>query len=240
MGRVGDPAVHQKVPPAGDDHDLVDLGDRDEFVEDPVERRALRDLQSDDESEWSTDERRLDHHRVPADDAGLLEPRHALADRSGGHAEPAGDGARGQAGVLAQDVDDLSIEVVEVERSVHHRRHRCSRSSAHQTSHSLTKRSPLAHRCTDRTPSRSIVCANVPIPLDSGRCTRQILDMEPDDAPGTEPVLRLRIPEPTRGWDPAERVRRHLNTVGRDAQAAARREGRADRADAQAARPGAR
>ena len=37
--------------------------------------------------------------------------------------------------------------------------------------------------------------------------------MTPDDASGSEPVLRLRIPEPTRGWDPAERVRRHLNTT---------------------------
>jgi 2-oxoisovalerate dehydrogenase E1 component alpha subunit len=27
-----------------------------------------------------------------------------------------------------------------------------------------------------------------------------------------DPVLRLRIPEPSRGWDPAERIRRHLNT----------------------------
>ncbi len=94
MGRVGDPAIDQEVPPAGDDHDLVDLGDRDEFVEDPVERRALRDLQSDDEPERPTDQRRLDHHRVPADDARLLEPRHALADRAGGNAEPAGDGTR--------------------------------------------------------------------------------------------------------------------------------------------------
>ncbi len=37
--------------------------------------------------------------------------------------------------------------------------------------------------------------------------------MTTDDASGPEPVLRLRIPEPTRGWDPAERVRRHLNTT---------------------------
>ena len=59
-------------------------------------------------------------------------------------------------------------------------------------------------------------CANVPGPLDSRRFDGQILDMEPaDGAPveGTaEPALKLRIPEPSRGWDPAERVRRHLNT----------------------------
>ena len=36
--------------------------------------------------------------------------------------------------------------------------------------------------------------------------------MEPTDTDGSEPVLRLRIPEPNRGWDPSERVRRHLNT----------------------------
>ena len=36
------------------------------------------------------------------------------------------------------------------------------------------------------------------------------MDAADHDAVG--PVLRLRIPEPSRGWDPAERVRRHLNT----------------------------
>src|SRR4249919_1108535 len=33
-----------------------------------------------------------------------------------------------------------------------------------------------------------------------------------DDGTAAQPVLRLRIPDPTRGWDPSERVRRHLNT----------------------------
>src|SRR6187399_1684462 len=59
-------------------------------------------------------------------------------------------------------------------------------------------------------------CANVGEPLDSRRFAGQILDMEPADGvpvDGTaEPALRLRIPEPSRGWDPAERIRRHLNT----------------------------
>src|SRR6187431_1573098 len=56
------------------------------------------------------------------------------------------------------------------------------------------------------------MCANAAPALDSEAPARQILDMEPVDGDAAEPVLRLRIPEPARGWDPAERVRRHLNT----------------------------
>ena len=110
---VGDPAVDDEVPAPGHDHHLVDLGDRHEFVEDAVERGALGDLQADDEPEGTADERLLDHDRVAADDAGFLEARHPLADRAGGDTEPSGDGARRQSGVLAEHVDDLTVEVVE-------------------------------------------------------------------------------------------------------------------------------
>jgi len=119
---VVDADPQQRVRVAGHREHLADLRDALDRAEDLVDVGVACEPQLGEGLDRGPDQRVVERNRIPGDHTGLLEPVDAAFDRRRREVHALRDVGERAAGVVAQQVDDLLVDLIELDVSRHRRK----------------------------------------------------------------------------------------------------------------------